>query len=218
MADLHQQFRRIVADHMANDAAHDLAHLDRVWRNCQQIAEGEGVVAGSTLLAAAYFHDLVNLPKDDPNRVGASTMSADAAEGLLAPFSFSEEGIATIRHAIEAHSYFANIPARNIEAKILRDADRLDALGAIGIARAFAVAGSLGRELYNPTDPFPTIRALDDLRFSIDHWAAKLLKLPRKMSTDTARKLATERAAIMCRFLENLANEIGHKLPENWGG
>ena len=114
---------------MASDAAHDLAHLDRVWRNCQRIAEGEGVVAGSTLLAAAYFHDLVNLPKDDPNRVGASTMSADTAEELLAPFSFSEEDIATIRNAIEAHSYSANIPARNIEAKILRDADRLDALG-----------------------------------------------------------------------------------------
>ena len=200
---------------MQTDPAHDLAHLDRVWINAQAIADTPANL--KILLAACYLHDLVNLPKNDPNRHLASRRSAEESEPILGDLGFSPSEIAAAQHAITAHSFSANVPPKTPEARILRDADRLDALGAVGIARNFAVAGALGRQLYDPTDPFARNRALDDLQFSLDHWKVKLLALPDDMLTQTGRDLAQARADRMIRFLQDFAAEIGHPVPEGWG-
>ncbi len=213
-ADLRTKLRGIVAQRMQTDPAHDLAHLDRVWRNAQAIADDQTDMA--VLLAASYLHDLINLPKNDPNRHLASRQSAQESEPILQELGFSDGQIQATQHAIEAHSFSANIPPRTPEARILRDADRLDALGAIGIARTFAVAGALGRDLYDPEDPFAVSRDLDDLNFSIDHWKVKLLSLPDDMLTEAGHALAQERRAQMLEFLRAFADEIGHPVPAPW--
>ena len=168
------------------------------------------------MLAASYLHDLVNLPKNDPNRHLASHQSAQESDSILGDLGFDAASIRATQHAIEAHSFSANIPPRTPEARILRDADRLDALGAIGIARTFVVAGALGRDLYDPDDPFAEARALDDLKFSLDHWKVKLLTLPVDMLTPAGRALAQERVSQMLGFLDTFADEIGHPIPDHW--
>lgn len=213
-ADLRSRLRGIVAQRMVTDPAHDLAHLDRVWVNARAIADSETDMR--VLLAACYLHDLVNLAKDDPDRHLASRKSASEAEPLLIELGYAQDHIRAIQHAIEAHSFSANITPETPEARILRDADRLDALGAIGIARNFSVSGALGRALYDPSDPFAENRPLDDLHFSVDHWKVKLLGLPDDMLTETGKQIAAERVALMMRFIEELAEEIGSVLPRTW--
>jgi uncharacterized protein len=118
------------------------------------------------------------------------------------------------QHAIEAHAFSANIHPRTKEAKILQDADRIEALGALGIARCFAVSGLLARPLFDPEDPFAERRQLDDSRFAIDHFAQKLLKLPETMQTETGRTLALERVNVMHGYLRQLASELGVPGPD----
>nr|WP_245222685.1 HD domain-containing protein [Ruegeria sp. HKCCSP351] len=199
---------------METDPAHDLAHLDRVWTNAQAIADAQADMP--VLLAACYLHDLVNLPKNDPNRLFASRQSAAESGPILANLGFSDDQVQAAQHAIAAHSFSANIPPETLEARILRDADRLDALGAIGIARTFSVSGALGRVLYDPADPFAEARPLDDLRYSIDHWKVKLLTLPDDMLTDAGKQIAQARAGRMFQFLEDFAAEIGASIPNSW--
>lgn len=199
---------------MAQDSAHDLTHLDRVWANARAIAGND--VDGEVLLAACYLHDLVNLPKDSPDRARASTLAAEAAAPILRDLGFDGDRIAATQHAIAAHSFSAGIAPETPEARALRDADRLDALGAVGIARCFAVSGALGRALYDAADPFAAARDLDDRRQTLDHFRVKLLRLPADMLTEGGLTLAQTRAARMIRFLEDLAEEIGADLPPDW--
>jgi len=197
------------------DPAHDLAHADRVWALAQSIALGEGIEAGRVLLAASYLHDLVVLPKDHPRRDRASMLAASAAGPIMEALGLTPREVAAARHAIEAHSFSAGIEPHTAEARILRDADRLEALGAIGIARCFAVSGALGRPLFHPDDPFAAERNTDDGAWALDHFAVKLLKLPETFLTATGRRLAEERAAVMRRYLADLARELRRPAP-NW--
>jgi uncharacterized protein len=215
MQALRLALRDIAARDMVQDVAHDLAHLDRVWSNCQRIAAAEG---GNLriLLAGAYLHDLVNLPKDAPHRSTASTQSARAAEPHLRALGYSPEDITQTAHAIAAHSFSAGIEPETPESRILRDADRLDALGAIGIARAFAVSGALNRPFYDPADPFARQRQPDDRAFALDHWPRKLLRLPDDMLTQTGHRIARQRLATMHRFLSDIAAELDTHPPTHW--
>jgi uncharacterized protein len=212
---LRQQLRRIAAEDMAQDAAHDLAHLDRVWLTCRDIAADMNVDE-RPLMAAAYLHDLVNLPKNDPNRAQASELSAQAARPHLSALGFSDTHIEQAAHAIAAHSFSAGIEPETDTARILRDADRLDALGAIGIARSFAVSGQLGRVFYDPQDPFAAARDLDDGQYALDHWPQKLLRLPGDMLTPRGRQIAQARVATMLNFITHFASEIGATVPPDW--
>ena len=213
MQRLRARLRTIAQAQMDQDPAHDLAHLDRVWANAQNIARCEGG-NHKVLLAAAYLHDLVNLPKDAPDRAQASAIAAHAAKPHLIELGFNSDEIKSVQHAIVAHSFSAGVTPETPEARIIRDADRLDALGAIGIARTFLVAGALNRPLYHPDDPFARARDLDDTAWSIDHWQVKLLKLASGMATATGRDMAHERVAVMRDYLGQLADEIGHSMPE----
>ncbi len=214
---LRQALRQAAIEGMAADSAHDLAHLDRVWASCAAISQTEQGANTKVLMGAAYLHDLVNLPKDAPNRTEAATLAAQAAAPLLRGMGFSEREVAGAEHAICAHSFSANILPTTVEARILRDADRLDALGAIGIARTFAVSGALGRPLYAPQDPFAQSRALDDGQWALDHWPIKLFRLPEAMVTQAGRRLAQERVAEMRAFARTLAGELGVQVPDSWG-
>jgi uncharacterized protein len=197
------------AEGEAEDASHDVHHCDRVWVSCQRIAEAEASSADLlVLLAAAYLHDIVSPPKDSPQRRHASVLSAERAALRLEALGFPREKLGAVRHAIEAHSFSAGIPPETEEARILQDADRLEALGAIGLARVFYVAGRLGSQLFDPEDPMAERRPLDDRRFAVDHFREKLLKLPEQMNTGAGARLAQKRAAILERYLDDLAAEL----------
>ena len=192
-----------------NDGAHDLGHLDRVWKNAQAIGLDEGPVDWPVLGAAVWFHDLVNLPKNSPDRARASTLSAQAAMAFLAADGFPADKLPAVAHAIEAHSFSAGIPPTTPEARILQDADRLEALGAIGLARMFLISGQMGGGMVDMADPMALHRPLDDKAFALDHLQVKLLRLPETMQTRAGRLMAEERAEWMMSFRTRLLSEIG---------
>ena len=144
-----------------DDGSHDLAHIHRVFRNAMRIAEQEG--GDRRILAAAVLlHDCVAVEKSSPLRSQASRLAAEKATDLLSALDWEAPDIAAVAHAITAHSFSANIAPETLEANILQDADRLDAIGMIGAARCFYTAGRMGSALYDPVDPQAEHRALDD--------------------------------------------------------
>lgn len=191
------------------DSAHDLGHLERVWANARRIAADEGGADLQVLEAATWLHDLINLPKSDPDRARASQLSAKAAVAFLEGIGFPAHKLAAVAHAITAHSFSAGIAPQSPEARILQDADRLDALGAVGLARLFMVAAQIGAAIADPVDPMARHRPLDDRRFALDHLETKLLRLPDTMQTAAGRAMAAERAEWMMSFRTRLLAEIG---------
>jgi uncharacterized protein len=189
------------------DGAHDEAHLLRVWQNVEKIMEGEG---GDTeiLLAAVLLHDCVWIDKGAPERSNASRLAASKAATVLMSLRWPNEKIERACHAIEAHSFSAGITPTSLEADILQDADRLDALGFVGVARCMYLAGMRGAAIYDHLDPLAINRELDDKAFALDHFQTKLLKLGDSFRTCTGRTLATERSASLQSFYRGLLAEV----------
>lgn len=208
LADWEIRFRAFLdAGDTAPDAAHDLGHLRRVLSAARALGAAEGGDL-SVIVPAAWLHDCVHLPKDSPDAKSASTLAARRATEWLSAQGFPSDFIPCIGHAIEAHSFRARIEPQTIEACVVQDADRLDALGAIGIARCFTVGGALARTLYEATDPFCASRDADDGRYTLDHFYAKLLKLPSSFRTTAGRKEAERRVGFMRTYLTQLESEI----------
>jgi uncharacterized protein len=189
------------------DGSHDTSHLQRVWKNAAAIHAEEGGDA-QVLFASTLLHDCVAVEKNSPLRAQASRLSADKAGQVLKSLGWPNAKIEAAAHAIEAHSFSAGIAPATLEAKTLRDADRLDAIGMLGVARCFYVAGRLGRALYDPADPHATQRPLDDTRFTLDHFQTKLLKLASGFQTATGARMASIRHTRLQRFLDEFADEI----------
>lgn len=194
------------------DPAHDEGHVERVVRSATLLAEAEGADP-DVVWAAAWLHDCVHVPKDSPDRPLASRLCARAATAFLLGANWQLEGIEAISHAIEAHSFTAGIETRTLEAKVVQDADRLDALGAHGLARNLMLAGSWNAGLAHPTDPWAEYRSLDDRAWAVDHFFAKLLTLASTMKTGSGRKEASRREGILRLFLVELAHERGTDPP-----
>jgi uncharacterized protein len=189
------------------DGAHDVNHFERVWRNAQALLAQYPEADALVVLAACYLHDLVNVPKDDPRRSRASRLSAELASERLAALGFPADLLPGVAHAIEAHSFSAGVPATTLEARIVQDADRLDGLGAVGLARMFYIAGRMGSALAHGSDPLALDRPLDDKAYSLDHIDAKLARLPGMMQTEAGRKLGEARLATLTAFRTAFAAE-----------
>ena len=192
----------------SNDGSHDRSHLLRVWRNASAIAEQEPHCDRAILTAAVILHDCVAVEKNSPQRSKASRLASAQAREILAAFGWDPARIAAAAHAIEAHSFSAGIAPRTTEARIVQDADRLDAIGAIGVARCFYIAGRMGSGLYDPADPSAVNRDLDDRRFALDHFRTKLFKLAANFQTRTGQALAEARTQTMRGFVQILLSEI----------
>ena len=204
---LQQQCLDYLADLVPADAAHDISHVRRVVKNVVGLTESEDANPLVTL-PSAWLHDCVAVAKDSPLRAQGSRLAAEAACGFLADIDYPAELIPEVFHAIEAHSYTANIPTRTLEAEVVQDADRLDSLGAIGIARCLLVGGRLNLQMFNHDDPFCDEREPDDSSYTIDHFYAKLFKLPDTMKTEAGRTEATRRAMLMQQYLDDLRKEM----------
>jgi len=201
------RFRQFVAEQPNADPGHGPIHLERVVATATRLAAEEGARL-DVVLPAAWLHDCVHVAKDSPVRASASRLAADHALRFLEEAGYPHFCLPGIRHAIEAHSYSAGIAPRTIEAKVVQDADRLDALGAIGLARCLGVGTALGRPLYQPEDPFCRARAPDDGGASVDHFFSKLLKLAGTMQTAAGRREAARRTGFLEAFLVQLGSEI----------
>lgn len=189
------------------DAAHDAQHVRRVVANAKRLAEAEGAPL-AVVVPAAWLHDCVHVAKDSPDRARASRLAADEATRLLRAWGYDETLLDDIAHAIEAHSFTAGITPRTSAARVVQDADRLDALGAVGLARTLMLGGAMRRPLYEPSDPFCEHRPADDGASTIDHFYTKLLHLPERMQTMAGRWEADRRVGVLQEFLAALRREI----------
>jgi uncharacterized protein len=192
----------------ADDGAHDAAHIRRVWANVRAITAVEGGDP-DILLAATLLHDCVHVEKSSPLRAQASRMAASRAREILVTIGWDSPRIDRVTHAIAAHSFSAGIPPESLEARILQDADRLDAIGCIGIARCFYTAGRMGSALYHTEDPAALSRELNDAAYALDHFRAKLLNLHDGFQTQTGARLAAERTRVLTDFVTSFEAEIG---------
>ncbi|MDK9585622.1 phosphohydrolase [Lelliottia wanjuensis] len=199
----------LMEHHETDDAAHDISHFRRVWMTAQRMIDGQPVDA-LVVLTACYFHDIVSLPKNHHQRSQSSKLAARKTRLILTDDfpDFPDASIPAVEHAIEAHSFSAGIAPQTLEAKIVQDADRLEALGAIGLARVFAVSGSLGVALFDANDPFADARDLNDKQFALDHFQTKLLRLPETMQTEMGRELARHNANFLVQFMAKLSAEL----------
>jgi uncharacterized protein len=191
----------------SGDGSHDTSHLQRVWKNAAAIQAEDGGDA-HVLFAATILHDCVPTEKRSPLRAQASRLSAEKAARVLGELGWPQAKIEAVAHAVAAHSFSAGIEPLTLEAKALQDADRLDAIGMLGVARCFYTAGRMGSALYDPLDPHALERPLDDRQYALDHFRAKLLKLASGFRTVTGARLAHLRHERLQRFLDEFADEI----------
>ncbi|MFK0572817.1 phosphohydrolase [Endozoicomonas sp.] len=196
-------------DHESDDASHDFSHFQRVWKTAQQIMEQEPVSVNQlVVLAACYFHDIVVLPKDHPQRSQASSLAAVKTRGCLEEMDFPRELIDNVCHGVSSHSYSAGITPETIEAKVVQDADRMEALGAIGLARVFYTSGILRQKMFDSEDPLAERRELDDRQYALDHFQLKLLRLSETMQTNAGRKMAEKNSDYLRDFMGKLLKEL----------
>ncbi|MEO2241170.1 MAG: HD domain-containing protein [Euryarchaeota archaeon] len=171
--------------------SHGYDHVRRVVSLCEFIGRREGADL-EVLLAAAWLHD-VGRPEEERTGRDHARISARIAARVLPSLGFPRSKLDDVVHAIEAHRYSSGPEPRTLEARILQDADNLDALGAVGIARCFCVVGERGTSLED----------------GIRHFHEKLLKLPELMHTETARRLARARVRRLLAFLGWFRDETG---------
>lgn len=189
------------------DPAHDFLHVRRVADNARRLAEAEGANV-SVAVAAALLHELFNYPKNHPESHLSGEVAAQHAREALATVGCPEALAEAVCECIRVHGFSRGITPDLFEARILQDADRLDAIGAIGIARCFATCSSMGRPFYSPFDPLCHDREPDDKQWGVDHFFKKLLKIADGLHTQTARDLAAPRVEYMREFLRQLESEI----------
>ncbi len=191
----------------SDDPAHDLFHFKRVVGIAKRLCRLE---TGNLeiVVPAAWLHDFVIVPKDSPLRKQASRLSAEKAIEFLKSIEYPSQHHGEIAHAIEGHSFSANLEVKTIEAKIVQDADRLDGLGAIGIARCFATAGLLGRPFYSDDDPFCEVRHPDDSLYTVDHFFKKIFKTADTLKTKSGISEGKRRVEAMKVYLASLKSEV----------
>jgi len=194
------------------ELAHDRHHLLRVYRWALRLAPEAG--ADPDLCgAAALVHDLVFIRKDSDARSQGGERSAAAAPAELAAAGYGADAIAVIADAVRTSSWSRGLPPSDAVGAVLQDADRLDALGAVGLMRNLACAQHMSQperdgSFYHPTDPLNRSgRALDDKRWAVDHLFAKLLTLAASMHTSAAKLEAARRTDFLKDFLNQLADE-----------
>ena len=206
MTDLLQPAIAWVKTQMAITAGHDWGHIQRVMKNGERLAKKEGADPVVVQLACA-MHDVVNLSKSDPRRKQASTIAAEKAAQWLQG-RLEEDRIELVYEAIKCHSFSAGFVPESLEARVVSDADNLDALGAIGIARTFECGGAMGCITVHPDDPLAQNRMVDDGTYTLDHFFAKLLKLGDRFYTDAGKEESSRRMEFMEGFIRELYFEV----------
>ena len=194
------------ASHSQNaDPAHDILHVRRVARTARRIAKAE---SANIAVCAALLHELFSYAKDDPRSPLSGQECARRARVVLENEGVGDAECEAIAYAISVHPFSLGVVPETIDAKVLQDADRLDAIGAVGIARCFSSGAAMGRPFYAEGDPFCQARTPDDKEYTLDHFYRKLLHLEAGFHTNTAREIAQTRTAFLRDYLAQFAREI----------
>jgi len=191
----------------SNEPAHDFFHVERVMHNAYRVARGERA-SETVAVVAALLHELFTLPKNHPDSARAGDLCAGKAHELLESEAAPSWLVDPVCIAIRDHSFSKGVVPDSVDARILQDADRLDAIGAIGLARMWATCADMKRPFYSPDDPFCVSRAPDDKEWGLDHVYKKLLLIPERLHTKTAKAIAEDRTRFMRVYLEQLEREI----------
>ena len=201
---LHDEARRRAE---GREPAHDFFHVERVVHNARILAREEGVDE-DVVTVAALLHELFTYPKGHPDSSKAGDVCAEHARELLVREKAPAELIDGVCAAIADHAFSKGVVPDATASRVLQDADRLDALGAIGMARMWATCADMKRPFYAPEDPFCTSRAPDDKQWGLDHVYKKLLVVPERLHTNAARRIAEGRVAFLRAFVDQLRAEI----------
>jgi len=187
--------------------SHDWSHTQRVYRLCERIGPAEGADM-DVLRIAALLHDIGrNVQDSAKGAVCHAKKGAELAVPLVADLSLARIRKENVIHCIRTHRYRGNHVPETVEARVLFDADKLDAIGAVGVARAYLFAGELGAKLHNPGNDIENTRqySVDDTGYR--EYRVKLCRIRDRILTDTGKKLADERHAFMVEFFERFINE-----------
>ena len=192
-----------------NDPAHDWLHALRVLENASAISRDVISIDREALAAACILHDIVQEQKGQGSPGQSADDSAVLARSLLVAAGAPRERIETVAACIRAHSYSRGAQPTVLEAAVLQDADRLDALGAVGLARVWMVSGMLRRPMMDIGDPLAANRVADELGYTIDHLLVRTRTLHLKMNTPQGETLAASRGQFTEQYLVQLAEELG---------
>lgn len=223
MESLIDEVRRIVEREMRNvRPSHDFSHVLRVYRLCLHLAEFESNVDLLVLRVAALLHDIARHREDldSSGKIRHEVLGAEMAEKILRDLGFPESKIGEVKHCILAHRFRGKVKPETIEAKILSDADKLDVLGAVGIARAFMFAGEVGQKIYldTPVDEYIKMnlaggrwdgRVIDMKKHAPNlEFEVKFRRIPSMLYTRRAREIAEKRIKFMENYFRELEREI----------
>jgi uncharacterized protein len=192
--------------------SHAFDHTQRVYNLSLKLAKGQ-VVDMDILKAAALLHDIARMKEDCKEVQCHAEHGAEMAKRILEKTNFPREKIEKVCYAIKVHRHRKEIKAETKEAEILQDADRLDALGAITIARMFSTGGKMNMPIYDPTKPFGKAHPGYEAESTIHAFYLKILKLtPETFKTEKAKKIAKKRYAFVEKFLKQFKLEWEGKL------
>jgi uncharacterized protein len=217
----YQKIEEIVARELSC-SAHAMEHVMRVYNLCLHLAKYELNVDLDVLKTAALLHDIARVKEfnDKTGSIDHATLGAEMSDKILRTLGYSEEKIAHVKHCMVAHRFRGKVKPQTKEAKILFDADKLDVLGAIGVARSFMIAGQYGQKIYSNISikqylkdnvagekPDGRVREISkhtpNLKFEL-----KFKRVPERLYTQKAREIAKERLRFMENFFEKLKMEI----------
>ncbi|HAG43512.1 MAG TPA: phosphohydrolase [Clostridium sp.] len=210
----HKRIREIVEKELSC-SAHNLDHVLRVYNLCMFLSKYEENVDLEVLIPAVLLHDIARVKesKDKSGEIDHAILGSEMAEDILRNLKYEEDKIEKIKHCIITHRFRTDNRPKTIEAKILFDADKLDALGSIGIARCFMLAGQFGQSLSvkNPIDTNTSDngRLKDVSKHSpFIEYEVKFKKIPEKLHTKKAKEIGIERLKFMDDFFKRLDLEI----------
>ena len=230
MEERYRQLKMIAEREMQGASpAHDINHVMRVYELCLKLAKYEPNVDLDVLRTAALLHDIARTKEDKDVQAGFlnvdhAALGAEMSAEILRELGYSKEKIECIKHCIATHRFRGGNPPNTIEAKILSDADKLDVLGATGIARSFTIGGENGQKIYSdmPTDEYikqnlaggkANGRIIDPSKHASNlEFETKFKRIPGKLYTQKAREIARERLEYMKQFFDRLKREIDGQL------
>lgn len=204
-----EELRTYVKSQLQDDTTgHDFAHIERVVSLAETIAKQTDGVNEKIVITAAYLHDVIDDKLvDDVDKQKASVQTK------LKSLAYTDAEIDAVMDIITHMSYSANLVhqyALSIDGQIVQDADRLDAIGAIGVARAMYFGGHFGDAIYDPTQtPRQNMNKSEYRKHTtvINHFYEKLFKLPNLMNTSAAKEIATKRQKFMQEFVNEFIDE-----------
>lgn len=187
--------------------AHDWHHVQRVETIAEELLAAHPDADARVLFPAVVLHDIGRAREDRGEIDDHACWGAREAKAILQAEGFDGDSIDAVCHAISTHRYSSDPEPETIEAKLLCDADNLDALGAVGVARTFTYGGELGQPMYDPDLP-PDADGTLAGETQYNHLHKKILQLPERMYTDAGRELAETRRGFVEEFLDRFDAEI----------